>query len=72
MTPDSDDMKKNLMVQRRTILLAAVAGTPGDSPALEKIIAEGYLNAVKTWLDDILQHSVGESVIAYCMDDHYF
>lgn len=57
------------MVQRRTILLAVAAGTPADSPTLESVIAEGYLNAVKIWLDDVLQHSVGESIIEYCVDD---
>ncbi|GAX15482.1 hypothetical protein FisN_8Lh217 [Fistulifera solaris] len=47
------------MIQRRTILLAVVAGTPADSPTLSRIIDEGYLSAVKMWLDDVLQHSVG-------------
>lgn len=66
-TPDCDDQKKTLMIQRRTILLAIVAGTPADSPTLERVIAEGYLNAVKIWLDDVLQNSAGESKIAYCV-----
>ena len=70
-TPDTDDPKKNLMVQRRSILLAVVAGTPADSPTLEKVLAEGYLNAVKIWLDDVLEHAVGKSITAYCTKDHF-
>jgi hypothetical protein len=68
--PDSDEQKKNRMIQRRTILLAVVAGTPADSPTLSRIIDEGYLSAVKIWLDDVLQNSVGESIIEIFVDEH--
>ncbi len=71
-SPDSDEQKKSLMVQRRTILLAVVAGTPADSPILSRIIDEGYLSAVKMWLDDVLQHFVGKSIIEFNVDDHCF
>lgn len=65
--PDSDVQKKSLMVQRRTILLAIVAGTPADSPTLERVVAQGYLNAVKIWLDDVLERSIGKFNFDYCL-----
>jgi hypothetical protein len=46
--------------QRRTILLAVVAGTPKSSASLARILSEGFLNSVKQWLDEVLSSAVGE------------
>jgi hypothetical protein len=55
------ESKKEILVSRRCIILALVGSTPIDTNALNIILTEGYLNAVKYWMDDILSGSVGKS-----------
>jgi len=59
---DTDKAKKAVLEQRRTIVLAVVGGTPTDSPSLSHLLAKGYLDSVKTWLDDILSGLDGKII----------
>jgi hypothetical protein len=43
------------------LILAIVGATPETNPALPRILSDGYLAVVKTWLDDILKGSVGKT-----------
>lgn len=53
------ELKKQTLRYRRCILLAVVGGTPIESPSLARIVADGYLNSVKIWLDEILDTPEG-------------
>jgi hypothetical protein len=57
-TPDLE-LKKQTLRYRRCLLLAIVGGTPTESPSLSRIVADGYLNSVKIWLDEILSTPEG-------------
>eukprot|EP00567_Pseudictyota_dubia_P000768 CAMPEP_0197466588 /NCGR_PEP_ID=MMETSP1175-20131217/65133_1 /TAXON_ID=1003142 /ORGANISM="Triceratium dubium, Strain CCMP147" /LENGTH=846 /DNA_ID=CAMNT_0043002637 /DNA_START=973 /DNA_END=3513 /DNA_ORIENTATION=- len=59
--PGALDMRaKSLaLVQRRSILLAIAGGTSPSNIALRQILSNGFLVVVKSWLDDILNSSVG-------------
>lgn len=48
------ELKKQTLRYRRCVLLAVVGGTPIEYPSLARIVADGYLNSVKLWLDEIL------------------
>jgi hypothetical protein len=48
------ELKKQTLRYRRCVLLAIVGGTPIESQSLARIVADGYLNSVKIWLDEIL------------------
>lgn len=52
-----------VLAQRRCIILAIVGATPTSNSALESILQAGFLSAVKTWLDDILNGTVGEFIV---------
>lgn len=56
----TNDMKKAALEYRRCIILGIVGSTSTTSPALELILANGYLDHVKIWLDDILSGTAGE------------
>ena len=56
------ELKKATIEQRRCILLALAGATPKTSPSLSRILANGYLVTVKSWLNDILNGSVGKLV----------
>lgn len=60
----TDDMKKVVLEQRRCIILGLVGSTPSASPSIERILASGYLDYVKVWLDDILSGKAGEFVFS--------
>ena len=68
----TDDLKKAALEQRRCILLAIVGATPGSSPSLERVLSDGYLSSVKSWLDDILTGSVGELIVCNSPQDCTF
>jgi len=55
--PDSDLKKNRILVYRRCVLLTVLGSTPES--LVVNLIAKGYLNYVKSWLDDILSNSVG-------------
>jgi hypothetical protein len=56
--------KKQILSQRRCIILAIVGATPSSNAPLQSILQIGFLRSVKTWMDDILSGSVGELVVA--------
>jgi hypothetical protein len=56
------ELKKAALEYRRCIILGLVGSTSSTSPALERILENGYLDHVKIWLDDILNGTAGESV----------
>lgn len=58
--PGDKDTQTAILVQRRAIILAIVGATPSSSSSLALILRNGYLNSIKSWLDDILSGSVGE------------
>lgn len=62
MPGDSEEAKKAILVQRRSMILAIVQGTPPESPSMTRLLEDGFLSVVKGWLDDVLSGSVGE----YC------
>ena len=47
-------MKTVVLEQRRCIILGLVAATPSTYPCLDRLLDSGYLDYVKTWLEDIL------------------
>ena len=53
-------LKTAILVQRRAILLAILGSTASNNIALKTILSNGVLIVVKTWLDDILNKSVGK------------
>jgi hypothetical protein len=57
---EDPDAKKAVLVTRRCIILGLVGATPASNPSLGSILQQGYLNAVKQWMDEILHGSVGE------------
>ena len=57
---DSDDTKKSFLQARRAVILAVVQQTK-DTKTLEELVDGGYLNAIKLWLDQILDGTVGKS-----------
>ena len=59
-----DEEKASVLVRRRSILLALCAATPVEATSLRTIIQNGYLTTVKSWLDDILSGSTGESSLS--------
>lgn len=60
-------MRKEQIEMRRAILLTVVGATPTESRTLKNIMEEGYLFTVKSWLEDILNGSVGKS---YQVESH--
>lgn len=52
--------KKGTLISRRCLVLALVGSTPSSVSSLDLILQNGYLSSVKTWLDDILDGSLGE------------
>jgi hypothetical protein len=56
----SGDLKKAVLEQRRCILLAVVGSASESSPSLERVLSDGFLGAVKVWLDQVLDGSVGK------------
>ena len=59
---DLVESKKAVLAQRRCIILAIVGSTPSNNYSLARILQNGFLSKVKSWLDDILNGSVGELV----------
>ena len=57
---DVDERKKSILAQRRCIILAIVGSTPPTNYSLARILQNGFLSTVKSWLDDILSGNVGE------------
>ena len=45
--------------QRRCVLLAILSATPANNPSLNRILANGLLTSMRSWLDDILNGTVG-------------
>lgn len=61
--PGDSDTKNKILAQRRCIILAIVGATPSSNTSLALILQNGFLSTVKSWLDDILNGSVGELVL---------
>ena len=57
---------KSTLDFRRCILLAVVGATPAGSPSVDLILANGYLDNVKSWLDDTLSSSEGRISFILC------
>lgn len=51
--------KAYALEQRRCILLAIVGSTPPSNAPLKRILSDGFLTEVKSWLDDILNNLIG-------------
>jgi hypothetical protein len=54
-----EESRKRALILRRSMLLAVAGGTPPDSASLSQALASGYLEAVKRWLADVLDGSIG-------------
>jgi hypothetical protein len=57
-----NETKKAILAQRRCIILAFVGATPSSNSSLARVLQNGFLSTVKSWLDDILSGSIGELV----------
>ena len=57
-------IKQKTLDYRRCVLLAIVGATPTESPSLDRILSDGYLLTVKTWLEEALSSSEGMFCIA--------
>mmetsp|Transcript_27438 Transcript_27438/g.65869 ORF Transcript_27438/g.65869 Transcript_27438/m.65869 type:complete len:746 (+) Transcript_27438:1751-3988(+) len=55
----NEEAKIANLVARRSIILALVGSTPEGNTSVDQILANGYLGAVKLWLNDILKGTVG-------------
>jgi len=53
------DIKQKTLDYRRCVLLAIVGATPTESPSLDRILSDGYLLTVKSWLEEALSSSEG-------------
>jgi hypothetical protein len=53
--------KRAVVEQRRCILLAIIGSTPDTNPTMNTILSNGFLDVVKSWLDDILNGAIGAS-----------
>ena len=54
------ETKKIVLSQRRCIILAIVGGTPSSNISIHKILQNGFLSTVKSWMNDALNGSIGE------------
>ena len=52
-------LRGTVLAQRRCILLSCVNSTPRESSTVKDILNDGYLACVKSWLDEILNGSIG-------------
>lgn len=59
------DTQTAILVQRRCIILAIVGSTPSSNSSLGLVLENGFLSSAKSWLDDILNGSIGE-LLATC------
>jgi hypothetical protein len=57
------DKKRLVVEQRRCILLAIIGSTPDTNPTMKAILSNGFLDVVKSWLDDILNGAIGASTL---------
>ena len=55
----NEEAKIANLVARRSIILALVGSTPEGNDSVDEILANGYLGAVKLWLNDTLKGTVG-------------
>ena len=55
------DKKRAVVEQRRCILLAIIGSTPDTNPTMNAILSNGFIDIVKSWLDDILNGAIGAS-----------
>lgn len=56
---ENTETKISFSTQRRCILLAIIGSTPPSSASLRRLLFNGLLFVVKSWLDDILNGLVG-------------
>ena len=54
-------IKQKVLEYRRCVILAIVGATPTETPSLVRILSNGYLTSVKSWLDDALSTPEGRS-----------
>jgi len=54
------DRKRAAAEHRRCILLGLLAGSSPNNPTLKKLLSDGLLVTVKSWLDDILGGAIGK------------
>ena len=53
------DVQKAVLAQRRGIILVIIGSTASSNDSLTQILENGFLKTVKSWLDEILNGSVG-------------
>lgn len=59
--PSGDvETRKAILIARRSVVLALVGSTTPDNVSVDRILINGYLSTTKSWMDDILNGSVGE------------
>ena len=58
--PGDNDTQNAILAQRRCIILAIVGATPSSNSSMALILQSGFLSSAKSWLDDILDGTVGE------------
>lgn len=51
--------QKAVLAQRRSIILVIIGSTTSSNDSLTQVLENGFLKTVKSWLDEILNGSVG-------------
>uniref|UniRef100_A0A7S4AAD9 RRM domain-containing protein n=2 Tax=Pseudo-nitzschia australis TaxID=44445 RepID=A0A7S4AAD9_9STRA len=55
-----DSNNKNaILISRRSTIVTIIGSTPIENSTLDTVLQNGYLGAVKLWMDDILKGTVG-------------
>ena len=54
------NVSNDILISRRSAVLALVASTPTENSVLDIVLQNGYLSIVKLWMDDILKGTLGE------------
>jgi hypothetical protein len=55
------DETKKILSQRRSIILSIIGSTPSSNDVLSQVLQNGFLATIKSWLDEVLNGSIGES-----------
>lgn len=59
------DRKRAAAEYRRCILLLLLASTSPNNPTLKKLLADGLLATIKSWLDDTLNGAIGTGLLLF-------
>jgi hypothetical protein len=54
------ETRKAILIARRSVILALVGPTTPNNVSVDRILMNGYLSTVKSWMDDVLTGSIGE------------